>query len=374
MKIGGHVEPGFEKVREAFERNLIDGHEIGASFAAFRGGRPLVNLWGGFRDRAGTDPWQADTLVNVWSTTKGIAAICCAILVDRGRLDYTAPVARYWPEFGRHGKENVTVAMLLSHQAGLCATREPVTYVDFYDPDKINALLLDQEPIFEPGSASGYHAVTFGPLVGELVRRVAGKSLGTFLRDEVTEPRKADFYIGLPESEDHRVAELIRPPAGAAVRFAGGEVQQLGLGNPKDDPERPNDRAWRAAEIPSVNGQGNAAGLARIYAVLAHGGEADGTRLLSRETIEEASAPQIAGADLVLGVPMHWGCGFIRNELGVLYGPNQSSFGHTGYGGSFGYADLEADIGVGYAMNRMGLNLIGDPRTVGLIQALYASL
>lgn len=374
-KIEGHVEPGFASVRDAFEQNFAEAGEVGASFAVYRNGRALVDLWAGHRDRARTRPWTEDTLVNVWSSTKGMAALVCALLVERGALDYDAPVASLWPEFGLHGKRDVTVGMLLSHQAGLSATREPVTELDFCDPEKINALLLAQEPLFEPGTTSGYHALTFGPLVGEVVRLASGRSLGRFFREEIAEPLGLDFHIGLPESEEARVAEMIAPAEKPEVSsFASNPVQRLALGNPATDPEVPNQRAWRAAEIPSANGQSDARSLARAYDLLASGGALSGVALLSADTLERAVAVRIAGPDRVLGLDMEWAAGFLRNRDAVIYGPHPAAYGHSGFGGSFGFADPRAGLGVGYAMNQMGANLAGDPRTLRLVGSLYAAL
>jgi len=377
--IQGRVAPGFEPVREAFEQNFSEGHELGASFAVERDGERLVDLWGGWCDAARARPWQPDSLITVYSTTKGIGALVCAVLVDRGALDYDAPVARYWPEFGGNGREAVSVAMLLSHQAGLSATREPVTEADFYEPARLLEMLLEQEPLFEPGTASGYHAITYGPLVGELVRRVCGRSLGSFLRSEICEPLGADFFIGLPEEEEPRVAELVSPPRSEVSTILNlpkdpNEVMRLALGNPRARAETPNTRAWRAAEIASVNGQGCARGLARIYGALAAGGTVDGVKVLSRETLERGTASQIAARDLVIPFPMDWACGWMRNYHGVIYGPNKDAFGHSGYGGSFGFADPNARVGVGYVMNRMAANMMGDPRSLRLVRALFQCL
>jgi CubicO group peptidase (beta-lactamase class C family) len=370
-EIHGHVESGFEPVSDAFEQNFAEG-EVGASFAVVREGRSLVELWAGHSDRARAAAWQRDTLANVWSTTKGITALCCAMLVERGKLDYDAAVAHYWPEFAAHGKEGVTVAMLLSHQAGLSGPREPIEWLDYCDIEAVNDLLLAQEPLFEPGSVSGYHASTFGPLVGGLFRRAAGQSVGDFLRDEIAGPLGADVFIGLPESEEYRVAEMLGYDLGAAqVEFAN-DVQRCALANPEADPEISNRRAWRSAEIPSVNGQASAAGIARIYGALANGGEANGMRLVSPETLAAATALRFKGTDRVFMLPFEWGAGFIRNAHKVLYGPNAQAFGHTGYGGSYGYADPDQRIGVGYVMNQMGASLVGDARGANLIRALHA--
>ena len=376
VEIHGEVAPGFESVRDSFAKNFASGTELGASFAAQREGEILVDIWAGHRDAAARLPWERDTLTTVYSTTKGIAALVCAVLVDRGALDYDAPVSQYWPEFGGNGRDAVSVAMLLSHQAGLSALREPVTEPEFYEPGPLLARLLAQEPLFEPGSASGYHALTHGPLVGELVRRACGESLGSFLRREICEPLAADFFIGLPEELEPRVAEVVTPPrkrSGLGFKYPS-EVAKLALANPGARPETPNTREWRAAEVASVNGQGCAAGLARIYAALAAGGTLDGTKILSRATIEKGSTSQIAGKDLVLGFPMDWACGWLRNYYGVIYGPNKDAFGHSGYGGSFGFADPRARIGVGYVPNRLAANMVGDKRALRLVRALYGCI
>lgn len=371
VEIAGHVAAGFEPVRIAFERNFLAG-EVGASFAVNHAGRTLVDLWAGHSDRAQSTPWRHDTLANVWSTTKGVSALCCAMLVDRGELDYDVAVSRYWPEFGAHGKGNVTVAMLLSHQAGLSGLREPVEWLDYCDAEKINGLLLDQAPLFEPGSAAGYHATTFGPLVGALFRRVAGCSIGSWLRDEIAGPLAADFFIGLPESEEYRVAEMIGYDVAALPVEFVNDVQRCALANPEADPEISNLRAWRAAEIPSVNGQASAMGIAKIYSALSNGGELDGIRLLSPETLAKATSKRYQGVDQVFMLPFDWGAGFIRNSYKLLCSPNPNAFGHVGYGGSYGFADPERRIGVGYVMNKMGASLIGDTRGPNLVRALYA--
>jgi CubicO group peptidase (beta-lactamase class C family) len=373
LEIHGRVEAGFEPVRDAFEENFSKG-EVGASFAVMREGRVLVDLWAGSADRAGASPWRRETLANIWSTTKGIASLCCAMLVDRGALDYDTPVAHYWPEFDAYGKGHITVGMLLSHQSGLSGPREPVAWLDYCNPDELNELLLAQEPLFEPGSGSGYHASTFGPLVGELFRRADGRSLGRFLHEEVAGPLAADVFIGLPESEEHRVAEMIGYDLDAAKLDFADDVQRCALANPEPDPEISNERAFRAAEIPSVNGQATAAGLARIYAALANDGEVDGVRLLSPETLAAATALRYSGVDQVFKFPFEWASGFIRNTHKVLYGPNPRAFGHTGYGGSYGFADPEAGVGVGYVMNQMGASLIGDARGANLVRALHACI
>ncbi len=373
VEIKGSVAPGFEAVRDAFARNFTDNGEVGASFAVVRDGQLLVDLWGGHADAARSRPWEADTITTVYSTTKGMAALVMAMLADRGLLDYEQRVAHYWPEFAAEGKQDVTVAELLSHQAGLCGWREPLTIEDIYDWRKSTAALAAQAPLWPPGTNNGYHAMTFGHLAGEVARRITGVTLGRWFAAEVARPLAADFFIGLPESEEGRVAEMIgaEPAAPAADAPAPSEAQKLAFGVPLGNAH--NTRAWRAAEIPAANGQGNARGLATIYAELAGGGG----RLLSEPALRAATRLECERNDAVLGFPMRWSRGFILNRLfgeRGLYGPSERAFGHSGAGGSFGYADPDAGIGVGYVMNQMQNNLQGDPRGLALLGALYAAL
>lgn len=372
IRIEGHVAPGWERVREAFAANFAAGREVGASFAVLRDGEPVVELRGGFADRARTRPWQADTLVNVYSSTKGLAALCVALLVERGKLAYEQPVASVWPEFAAAGKGALTIAQLLSHQGGLSGVTVPIALRDYADHEKIARILAAQAPLFAPGQ-SGYHAITHGFLAGELVRRVTGATLGAFLRREIAEPLGADVWIGLPEREDARAAEMVAPPAGPNLPLPDNPAARAALASPPLEPEIPNQRWWRAAEIPAANGHANAAGLARVYGMLARGGELGGRRFLSRETLAAATSERVHRPDLVLSFPMRWAAGFLLNN-GLTYGPNESTFGHSGWGGSFGCADPDAKLGIGYAMNQMYANLLGDPRSLDLIDAVYASL
>ncbi len=372
VKIEGFVAPGFERVREAFAANFAASREVGASYAVVRDGAVAVDLWAGFRDRARTRPWTRDTLVNVYSTTKGLASTCIALLVERGKLSYEQTVASVWPEFAAAGKQSLTIGQLVSHQGGLSGLRETIAITDYADHAKLARLLAAQEPFFAPGR-SGYHAITHGYLTGELVRRATGKTLGAFFRDEIAGPLGADAWIGLPEREDARAADIIAPPEGPNVPPPEHPAARAALANPPLDPEVPNQRWWRAAEIPAANGHTNAAGLARIYGMLARGGEQDGRRYLSRETLAEATRERVQSTDLVLQVPVGWAAGWMLNGLGI-YGPNERTFAHAGWGGSFGAADPDAKLGIGYAMNQMYPNLMGDPRSLALLEATYASL
>jgi len=370
--IAGRVAPGFEPVRDAFAANFHAGRELGASFAVVRDGEVVVDLWGGWCDRARTRPWRADTLANVWSTTKGLAALCVALLVDRGVLDYEAPVAKSWPEFAAAGKGALTVAELMSHQAGLSGAAVPVTLRDLADHAKMAALLAAQTPFF-PAGESGYHALTHGVLAGELVRRASGRTLGRFFAEEIAQPLGADAWIGLPETEDGRAAEMEPPADAPSLPPPQHPAAHAAFLNPPPDPEAPNQRWWRAAEIPAANGQANARALATVYGALVGTGAQGGVRVLAPATLEAATRVRVARPDHVLLLPMRWAAGFLRN-LGGLYGPSDAAFGHSGWGGSFGCADPEARLGIGYAMNRMDPNLVGDPRSLALIEAVYASL
>src|SRR5262245_17237434 len=292
--IDGQCDPRFAAVRDTFAAAFEAGREVGASFAATAEGRTVVDLWGGYADAARTRPWQRDTIVNVFSTTKAMTALCAHILVERGLIDLDAPVVRYWPEFAAAGKDTIPVRMLLSHTAGLAAIRERISLDTLYDWDRYAAAIAAQAPWWEPGTANGYHALTFGHLVGELIRRTSGKSVGQFLRDEVTAPLGADFHIGLPASEDDRCGEMIG--ATAAENAAAGlgtpapdSLRAKVLGNPPLRPDQANTTAWRRAEIPAANGHGNARSVARVLSALACGGSVDGVRLLGEQAIPRAT-------------------------------------------------------------------------------------
>lgn len=378
VEIHGTCAPRFAGVRDAFAANFAAGREVGASFAATLHGEPVVDLWAGDADAARTRPWQRDTIVNVFSTTKAVTALCAHMLVDRGQLDLDAPVARWWPEFAAHGKEAITPRQLLSHTAGLAALRAPLTVEAFYDWPAMTAALAGETPWWEPGSANGYHALTYGYLVGELIRRIDGRMPGAFLRDEVAGPLGADFHIGLPASEDHRVAEMVPPTAAEVAAGAGPpppeSLNAAVMGNPPLRPEIANQPAWRRAEIPAANGHGNARSVARIMAALACGGTLDGVRLLSLPTIEQAIEEQIYAQDLVLNFPIRWGLGFMLNSPTLPLSPNPRTFGHGGWGGSLGFADLDAGASWAYVMNKMTPGTAGDNRAFLLVQAFYAGM
>lgn len=328
--IDGFVADKFSSVRDAFEENLAGGADVGASCCATLEGEIVVDLWGGYSDEAKTRPWQRNTIVNVYSTTKTMAALTALLLADRGELDFDAPVAKYWPEFVVNGKERIKVSQVMSHASGLSGWKEPLKTEDLYDWEKMTSLLAAQAPLWEPGTASGYHAVTFGFLIGEVVRRITGKSLGTVFREEIAEPLDADFHIGLPAAEDFRVAEIIRwalPQNDTKPVFS--EIQEITFLNMPFDPATTSrTRAWRAAEIPAVNGHGNARSIAEIHCILANGGVAKGKRFMSEAGCRKALEQQIEGPDLVMThlPPARFGMGFaLPGPLLALDLPNPNT-------------------------------------------------
>lgn len=365
--ISGHCDPRFEAVKTVFEENFSERGDVGAALCLVVEGRPVVDLHGGWRDAARTQEWAADTLVNLWSTTKGVGAICFAILADRALLAYDDPVSRYWPAFGAEGKEGVTIGMLLSHQAGLSGFASPATAADLFAGEEAANRLAAQAPLWEPGTGSGYHAISIGILATELFRRIEGRSLKDFVRDELAGKLGLDIAIGLAGSEETRRAEIIAPPEMSSADIGQLTPPQIAaLANPPLDPLLPNDLAWRAADLVSANGHSNAAALAQLYAHFADG-------LVGPATLAAATQPRIEGVDLVLGLPARWAAGFLINSDGI-YGPNEAAFGHSGWGGSFAFADPVAKLAVSYTMNRMGTMLRDDPRDVALINAVYGCI
>ena len=382
--VEGSCDRAFAGVRQVLEEQVASGAQIGAAIVVRLGERVVVDLWGGHRDAERREPWQRDTLVNVWSTTKSPVALCAHFLADRGLLDMDAPVARYWPEFAAAGKAEMPVRYLLSHRAGLAGLREPTSTEDLYDWKVITERLAATEPWWEPGTTSGYHAVTYGYLVGEVIRRITGSTVGAMLRAEVAGPLGADFHIGLPDTEHGRVATLVQPqPEDAseqAALFAQlAPVAIAALANPLVSAELGNQPAWRRAEIPAANGHGTARGVAALYNVFAQRGTVAGHRFMSAEQAERAREGQGACADLVLSPAL--GGRELEAALGVWlsgpagsYGPNPRAVGHDGWGGSFGMADPEAGLAIGYVMNLMGQHIVDDPRKMALIEAVYQSM
>lgn len=379
-EVHGRVAAGFEPVREAFRATFTEHVQVGAALAVRRGDAWLVDLWGGHADAARLGPWREDTLVNLYSCTKGITAIAIAQQVGAGRLDLDAPVARYWPELAQGDKGAVTVAQLLAHEAGLAGLREPLAVTDLYDWNGMCARLAAAEPLWEPGTAVGYHAITWGWLAGELLRRVAGRRPGALLRDDVALPVAADFHVGLPDPGHGRVAAMIgpnravAPPAmrpGQVESYAPGPWFDLAQRNPVIRPHGDvGSPAWRRAELPAANGHGTAAALARLYADLA----APEPVLVDPGALSAVTEDLGEAPDLVLPRPLRRARGgFLRNARGA-FGPSEFAFGHDGAGGSTGFADPDHRIGVGYVMNQMEPPWGGMPRRDRLVAAIYACL
>lgn len=369
--IGGSVAKGYGEVRSAFEANFASGLELGAAFAVYRDGKSVVDLWGGFADEARRSAARQDTLYGVWSTSKGLAAICIALLVDRGKLGYDQVVSDIWPEFAAHGKDRITVSELLSHQAGLVATREAVSIDEYYRHERVAELLAGQEPFFAPG-VWGYHTLSFGLLADELVRRVDGRPLGQFFAEEIASPYAIDAFLGLPRSEDHRHAESVGAADPKTIYFDSPDpaATAAAMANPILDWNWPNERAWRAAGIPAAGASASASGLAKLYSILVAKGTAP---LLRPETRDEAIRERIAGIDRCSGGIGRYAAGF-RLNTGTM-GSNPASFGHAGMGGSIAFADPDRGIGVSYTPNLL-LNpnwQQTDRRLVALLEAVYAA-
>jgi CubicO group peptidase (beta-lactamase class C family) len=372
-EVSGSCDPRFEQVRQAFESNFDQGLDVGASVAVFLDGEPVVDLWGGHVDVERTRPWREDTIINVWSTAKTMTAICALMLADRGEIDLHAPVARYWPEFAAAGKASIEVRHLMSHTAGLSGWQEPLRVEDLYDWEKATGLLAAQEPWWEPGTMSGYHAVTQGYLVGEVIRRVTGRTVGRFFAEEVAGPLGADFFIGTPASADERVA-LVIPPDGLPTEsdFEPDSIAVRTLSNPRLDGSESQTVPWRRAEIPAAGGHGNARSVAAVHSVIACGGEARGVRLMSPEGCEVIFEEQSNGPDAVLGVPIRFGMGFGLSGEMMPVGPRTYFWG--GWGGSLIVVDLDTRMAVSYVMNRMESGLVGDLRGASIVLAAAASL
>lgn len=389
-KIEGTCDRRFLAVAQEFERNFRERGELGASVSATLDGKTVVDLWGGKTGRSDDAPWQRDTVSIVYSCTKGMTALCAHILASRGKLDIDAPVAEYWPEFARKGKERTTVRMLLDHSVGLPAFKTPIRPEGCLDWDYMAEMLADEEPFWQPGTRNGYHMINFGWTVGEIVRRVSGKSLGTFFRDEVAQPLAAEFYIGAPQSVEARVAPMVQHRA--SPEELAGEFYQKVITDPQSiqalslfntgsfDANNPK---CHAAEIGGAGGISNARAMARIYAVLASGGDLDGVRLVDERQLKRMGEVAVAtNVDATLLIPTRFSLGFMKSmdnrrrpfgdrDSAIL---SSTAFGHVGAGGSIGFADPPAGLSFGYTMNRMGPGIMLNPRGQALVDAAYKSL
>ena len=387
VDISGICEPGFEAVKDAFAANFTRSGggppEVGASCAVIHQGQVVVDLWGGSLDAERTIPWEEDTIINVFSTTKTMSCLSLLMLASRGQVDVDAPVARYWPEFAQAGKEEVLVRHLLSHTAGLPAWDRRMTTEDLYDWDRACGLLAEQAPWWEPGTKSGYHGITQGYLVGEVVRRVDGRSVGRFFADEVARPLGADFHIGTGADHDDRIAPVLPPPGPTESGDSADPGQGTGpdrdsipyrAANPRLDAAESFTRAWRRAEIPAAGGHGNARSVALAQCPVSAGGSARGVELLDAATVDRIFDVQAAGRDLVLGIGVTFGVGYGLNSPRAPISPNPRVCYWGGWGGSLAVNDVDAGFTMAYVMNQMGEGTVGDDRAHNILRGCYEAL
>jgi CubicO group peptidase (beta-lactamase class C family) len=372
--IQGVCADQFGAVREALERNLDSGEELGASLVLDIDGDIVIDMWGGFTDQARTIPWTEHTITNVWSSTKTVTSLAALMLADRGELDVDAPVAKYWPEFGARDKQDILVRQLMSHSSGVSGLDQPARVEDLYDWTGSTSRMAGQAPWWEPGTASGYHALNYGHLVGEVVRRISGKTLKQFVADEIAGPLGADFQIGAAESDWGRIADVVPPPPlpfdldalgpdSPAVKTFTGPVAAA---------EDANTPGWRRADIGAANGHGNARSVGRVMSVVARGGQVDGVRLLGGDTIDLIFREQLNGIDLVLGLPLRWGIGYGLPRLDILpWIPDEKICYWGGWGGSMIVMDVGRRMTISYMMNKMGPGIIGSSRSAEYGQAIY---
>jgi len=373
VEIHGFAAPPYARVKDAFAANFAEADEVGARFSLVQGGETVVDLWAGHADRARTRPFAEDTLTPIFSTTKALAALMIARLVDQGRLAYDQPVASVWPEFGQAGKADITVEEALSHQAGLSGLPDEMDPALWFDWDAVCARIAATAPIWPPRTASGYGPSTLGHIAGEIFRRVDGRAIGRAFAEDLAGPLGLDAWIGLPDSEHACCADMIRPKG--LPRF--GELNaatRAAFLTPWSAPGGRGQAEWRRIELPSANGHATALALARLAGALADGGWIDGEMILSPALIAEAARERIRGQDLVLPFVVGWGAGFLRNDPVMIWGPGRETFGHAGWGGSCLFVDPERRLGGAYVMNRQSAELIGDARSRRLIEAAYAAL
>jgi CubicO group peptidase (beta-lactamase class C family) len=373
----GTCDTRFAGLAEVLAGKLDDGSDLGASLAVTVEGETVVDMWGGYRDAERATPWLEDTIVNVWSTTKTMTTMAALLLVDRGELDVHAPVATYWPEFAANGKDGIEVRHLMSHTSGVSGWAQPVEPTDVFDWEKSTAMLAAQAPWWEPGTASGYHALSQGHLVGEVVRRVSGTPLGQFFAKEIAGPLAADFHIGLDPSHDPRVTDVIPPPPlelDPSLLSPDSPAYKTFTG-PSLDATIANTTEWRRADIGAANGHGNARSVARVQAVVANGGAVDGVRLLSPSTIDTIFEQQSDGIDVVLGIPLRFGIGYglPQRDLVPMVPDGRICF-WGGWGGSVIIVDVDRRTTMAYMMNQMGAGIFGNPTSMALLAELYRSV
>ena len=381
MVINGFCDPKFSKIKDAYERNFINGQDVGSSLGITFKGELVVYLWGGFKDKDQKIDWEEDTIVNVWSSTKNMASLCMYVLAERGLLNFHDPVSKHWPEFSKKGKQDILISHIMSHSSGLSGWKESIEYTDFYNWNKVCNLLANQEPFWEPGKAVGYHAITIGYLVGELVKRVSGKTIGKFFEDEIAGPLKSDFHIGLKEKDFGRVAEIFMPGAITSGDLFENEdsesdVQKAQL-NPSIDPLYALEDDWRKSEIPAAGGHGNGKSLAECMALVANNGEFNNRKILSKENLDNIFLEQILGIDLVFNKLTRWGIGFalpVKNNSWMGYFDNEQTCYWTGWGGSLSIADRKNNSSLGYSPIKMEEDVFGEERTNSIVKAYVESL
>lgn len=371
-EIQGFTTAKFAALTDLLSQSLDSGADVGASIAVIHNEEVVADIWGGYVDAEHSAPWKSDTLVNVWSTTKTMTFLVALILCERGELDFDAPVSRYWPEFAANGKKDVLVRHLMGHTAGLSGWQERLAPEDLANWELSTSALAAQEPWWEPGSQSGYHLVSQGHLIGEVVRRISGTTIGHFFRDEVARPLGADFHIGLPESEESRVSFVIPPEPMDVTGIDVNSIAYRSYTSPLLDASMPQHRWWRAAEIPAANGHGNAKSVATIQSIIANGGHAQGIRFFGEKTNAHIFRTQAHGVDLILGQETHFGMGYGLASSVMPLGPRACYWG--GYGGSVIIMDQETKLTIAYMMNRMDSVLTGDIRgaNVAMTAALAA--
>ncbi|HTX27012.1 MAG TPA: serine hydrolase domain-containing protein [Streptosporangiaceae bacterium] len=373
-EIHGTCDERFGSVRDALARNLDSGEELGASLVLDVDGDIVIDMWGGYRDQDRTVPWTEDTITNVWSTTKTVTSLAALMLVDRGELDVDAPVARYWPEFGANGKQDVLVRQVMSHASGVSGLDQPAVVEDLYDWQESTSRMAAQAPWWEPGTASGYHALNYGHLVGEVVRRISGMTLKQFVAEEIAGPLGADFQIGAAQSDWARIADVVPPPP-LPFDFAvldPASVTVRTLTGPLAPADTANTPGWRGADIGAANGHANARSVARIMSAVSRGGEVDGVRLLGQDTVDLIFREQQNGVDLVIGIPLRFGIGYgLPQRDAVPWLPDEKICFWGGWGGSMIIMDVGRRMTISYMMNKMGAGLVGSERSTEYGQAIY---
>ncbi len=374
--LNGTIDARFEPLAQVLQAQLDSGHDLGASLAVAVDGQVVTDCWGGWADEARTEPWQSDTITNVWSTTKTMTALCALILVDRGLLDPGEKVATYWPEFAANGKDHIEVRHVMSHTSGVSAWAQPVTVDDILDDDTATEMLARQEPWWEAGTASGYHALNQGHLVGEVIRRIDGRGLKQFFAEEVAGPLGADFTIGAPESERRRISDVIPPPPLPLPDEIDPEsVMFKTFTGPAPEASIAHTAAWRDATIGAANGHGNARSVATIQAAISNGGRAGDTQLLSADTVARIFERQSSGVDLVLGLPVSFGLGYALADPTDAFGVTRGQVCYWGgWGGSIVINDLDHRVTMAYMMNRMQGGLVGNDTSVALYSTLRSIL